>query len=303
VLLLGGYALGLGAMIWTRGLYLTPDRYFVILLVPALCLGVARRYVRDFAPFILLMLLYEELRGVAHIVSPHPYYMPQLDLERALFGGAVPTIWLQKELWHGHLELWQEALAVLIHLHFIVPPTLLFLVWLRDRARYFRFAAAILVVSYAGALGFALFPAAPPWMAAHAGLIPHLVRIDELPLGPSQLSGASHSLLYRWMLGNNAAAIPSLHAAYALIVLLICLSLSRWLGLLAVPYAVLMWFAIVLFGEHYVVDAIIGVGFALAAWAFVGWLLPRTRFAGPFEPPLASARGAPRPRRPPTRFV
>src|SRR5690349_24711679 len=46
--LIVGYLAGLGAMIFFKGLYLTPDRYFLILLVPALALGVARRYVLDF---------------------------------------------------------------------------------------------------------------------------------------------------------------------------------------------------------------------------------------------------------------
>ena len=71
-------------MVATRGLYLTPDRYFLILLVPALALGVARRYVLDFLPFIALIILYEVTRGVAHILRPHPYYAPQLDIDRWL---------------------------------------------------------------------------------------------------------------------------------------------------------------------------------------------------------------------------
>ena len=89
-LLVGGYAVGLGGMVATRGLYLTPDRYFLILLVPALALGVARRYVLDFLPFIALIILYEVTRGVAHILRPHPYYAPQLDIDRWLFAEPYP---------------------------------------------------------------------------------------------------------------------------------------------------------------------------------------------------------------------
>ena len=98
-------------MIALKGLYLTPDRYFLILLVPALALGVARRYVLDFLPFIALIIVYEELRGVAHLSRPHPYYAPQLDIDRWLFGGTVPTIWLQHQLWHGSLSWWKAALS------------------------------------------------------------------------------------------------------------------------------------------------------------------------------------------------
>ena len=157
-----------------KGLYLSEDRYFLILLVPALALGVGRRYVLDFLPFIALMLAYEELRGVAHMISPHPYYLPQIDIDKFLFNGTIPTVWLQGKLWNGHVQWWEQVLDVLLHLHFIVPPTILFLVWLWDRARYYRFAIGILVTSYLGALGFALWPAAPPWMASQHHVIPHI---------------------------------------------------------------------------------------------------------------------------------
>jgi hypothetical protein len=147
-------------MILTRGLHLTPDRYFLILLVPALFLGVARRYVIDFLPFLAAILLYEELRGVAHILRPDPYYAPQLDIDKALFGGTVPSVWLQAHLWDGTLSPWEAALSLLQKLHFIVPPTLLFLIWLKRRALYYRLAATMLAISYAAALTFALWPAA-----------------------------------------------------------------------------------------------------------------------------------------------
>src|SRR5206468_13054247 len=147
-LLIGGYVVGLGGMVATRGLYLTPDRYFLILLVPALALGVARRYVIDFLPFIVLMILYEMARGYAHVLSPHPYYTPQIDVDRALFFGHVPTLWLQHHLWHGHVRPWDAFMNLMDHLHFIVPPTLLFLVWLRRRALYYRLAATMVAVSF-----------------------------------------------------------------------------------------------------------------------------------------------------------
>ena len=179
ILLFGGYLVGLLGIIWWKGLYLSEDRYFVILLVPALALGVARRYIADFLPFITLMLCYEEARGLAHQISPHPYYLPQIDIDKALFGGTIPTVWLQGQLWDGHVHWWEQVLDVLLHLHFIVPPTILFLVWLWDRARYYRFAITILVISYLGALGFALWPAAPPWMASQHHVIPHIAEISS----------------------------------------------------------------------------------------------------------------------------
>ena len=66
----------------------------------------------------------------------------------------------------GNLRWYDQALSALTRIHFIVPPTLAFILWLKRRALFYRFAATMLALSYAGALTFALFPAAPPWKAA-----------------------------------------------------------------------------------------------------------------------------------------
>jgi hypothetical protein len=297
VLLLGGYLLGLLGMIYVKGLYLSEDRYFLILLVPALALGVGRRYVLDFLPFIALMLAYEELRGVAHLISPHPYYLPQIDIDKFLFNGTIPTVWLQGELWNGHVQWWEKVLDVLLHLHFIVPPTILFLVWLWDRARYYRFAITILVTSYLGALGFALWPAAPPWMASQHHVIPHIAqissRISSVSVGGTKVT-SNGSYIIEHLTRNASAAVPSLHAAYSFLVVLMAFSVSKKIGPIAIVYAAAMWFTIVFFGEHYVSDALIGIALAGLVWLGVRHVLPRTWFAGPFPSPMASARGAPR---------
>jgi hypothetical protein len=297
VLLIGGYLFGLLGMIWWKGLYLSEDRYFLILLVPAALLGLTRRYVVDFLPFIALMLGYAELRGLAHTLRPHPYYLPQIEIDKLLFNGTIPTAWLQAQLWNGHIEWWQRVLDVLLHLHFIVPPTILFLVWLWDRTRYYRFAITILALSYLGAVGFALWPAAPPWMASQHHVIPHVAqiasRISSVQVGGAKVT-SSGSWIVEHLTRNPSAAVPSLHAAYSFTVVLMACSISRKLGPPAFLYAAAMWFTIVFFAEHYVSDALIGIALAAVVWVLVARVIPRTWFAGPFPAPLASARGAPR---------
>ena len=136
-----------------------------MLLAPALVLGAGRRFALDFVPFVLLIVLYEECRGIAHILT-RPVRLPQLDAEKFLFFGHVPSKVLQDWLWTGTLQWYDQAMSALTRIHFIVPPTLAFALWLKRRALFYRFAATLLTLSYAGALTFALFPAAPPWRAA-----------------------------------------------------------------------------------------------------------------------------------------
>lgn len=268
---LAAFLAALGAAVAAFGLSLTPDRYLLVLLAPALTLRSARRYLWDFVPFAALILFYSALRGLAHTVHPHPYYLPQLDAERRLFFGHVPPVDLQHLLWAGHERWLDHTLLFVTKIHSIVPTTLAFLLWLRRRALFYRFAASMLTLSYAAALTFLLFPAAPPWAAGRIGLL-DVVKIGG-PAGASSTAGVGGgSGVYRLIHGNPYAAIPSLHAGYSFMVFLMIASLAwttrhRRLGVgAAALYPLLQSFAVVYTGNHYVVDLLIGYAFAAAAF-------------------------------------
>ena len=134
---------------------------------------------------------------------------------------------LQGWLWHGHLEWYDHALSLLDRLHFIVPPTLLFLIWLERREVYYRCAATLVAVSFAGAATFLAFPAAPPWLASKHELDPPR-RADRLHRGRQLArSATSKSWIEAHILSNPVAAVPSLHAAYALLVAAVRVCLAR----------------------------------------------------------------------------
>ncbi len=253
------------------GLSLTADRYLLILLVPALVLRRGRVYLRDFGSFALLMLLYGELRGLAHVIRPEPFYLPQLRLEKWVFGGYVPTVELQHWWWSGTLHWWDRLLFDVAKLHFVVPPLLAFILWLRRRALFFRFASSMLVLSFAGAITFLLFPAAPPWAAGRALLIPTVTKIDDGPWSAVPNSVSLSSVIQ----SNPYAAIPSLHGGYAFLVFLFVASLgwrTRWrwpIAIVAAFYPLALSFSVVYTGNHYIVDLLIGYAYATAAFLAV----------------------------------
>src|SRR5262249_14017258 len=189
-----------------------------------------------------------ELRGVAHTLHPHPYYHPQLDLERFLFGGHVPAAELQRWLWSGHPHWYDRIVGKLLKIHFVVPAVLAFCLWLKRRAYFYRFAAAMLVLSFAGAVTFAIYPAAPPWAAHQMGI---LSNVAQLPPDRATVSSVTAILEAPIPTGTNVntisfahviprnpyAAIPSLHGGYAFLVFLFVTTLvwrsrGRWRWLL-----------------------------------------------------------------------
>jgi hypothetical protein len=259
---------------WVDGLDWTPDRVLLVFLAPAAVLGRGRRYLLDFVPFALLIMLYAECRGLAHLAAPHPFYEPQLWLERHLFGG-VPAVWLQEHFWHGSMQWYDAVAAKILNLHFVVPPLVAFGLWVRRRVLFFRFATSMIVLSFASATVFLVYPSAPPWAAAHAGLL------DVVKLPPvndvSSLGSATPAP------ANPYAAIPSLHAGYSFLVALTLaglllgsrLPLRRTLAGLCFLYPLAQAVAVVYTGNHYLVDIAIGFAFATGAYVVTNRLFAR----------------------------
>jgi membrane-associated phospholipid phosphatase len=82
---------------------------------------------------------------------------------------------------------------------------------------------------------------------------------------------------------NPVAAVPSLHAAYTLLITLFLWRSARWARPLLAAYPVAMAFALVYTAEHYVVDILLGWAYAVAAvWVVhrVADRLQRRRFSG-----------------------
>ena len=289
--LVGGYVAALALLIAVKGLFISADRYVLILFVPALVLGLGRQYVRDFVPFVVGVLIYEELRGVAHLLHPRPFYEPWLALDRLMFLGHVPNVLAQDLLWRGHLSWYDSAFALCQRAHFIVPPTLLFLIWLERRDLFYRCALTLLMVSVAAAITFAIIPSAPPWKAAQTGRMPQIARIGYVQAASSPVK-TGKSLVESGVLRNDYAAVPSLHTAYSLLTLVFALAWRRRVGVALLWYPLVMWFTIVYFGDHYVTDILIGIVYALTAWFAAGKLLRGrlSALSGPFRPPLDSAR-------------
>lgn len=269
------YLVVLGVVVFVRGLPTSRDALFFWILLGLLAASATnvRRWFRgmlvDWLPFGIILFTYDLLRGYADELFSAKIW-PQLRADEILFG-TVPTVWLQQRLWEGPQGIdWIDyALWSVYITHFFATFLVAGALWLFASHLFRRYIAAVSILAVGGFLTYLLFPAVPPWMASRDGHLPPTERIvgfvsDAVPVemfGSLWENGTHYA--------NDVAAMPSLHAAYAM---LICLFFWRGAGwawrvpLAAYPAA--MAFALVYTSEHYMSDVFAGwlyAGVALAA--------------------------------------
>jgi len=234
----------------------------------------------DWLPFVLMLWLYDLIRGWADGAWLSAQYGLQIAFDRLSGGGEVPTVWLQRHLWHGAGSIrWYDYASWVVYMSYFFGTTaVLAVLWWRSRALYWRFATNVVLLAFAGCGTFVLYPAAPPWLAAQKGHLPPVHRL----VGDIGGSVPVITLQSLWETGsryaNAVAAVPSLHAAYTLLIALFLVRRlrSRWAHLLWL-YPLVMAFALIYTGEHYLADIVLGWIYCVAVYAAVEWALRRRR--------------------------
>lgn len=147
--------------------------------------------------------------------------------------------------------------------------------WRLKPERFRQFRTMVVALAFSGAATYALFPAVPPWMAAQEHLIPDVTRVT---LHTSHHLGvhAVGALFERGVTASNpVAAVPSLHAAFPLLLLLFFWSSGRWVRLALGTYTLAMALTLVYTAEHYVTDVCLGWAYAAGVvWVARRGLLP-----------------------------
>jgi membrane-associated phospholipid phosphatase len=258
-----------GVMLW-RGVEIEPQWVLLSLLLVAVVLGRARQFIQDWVPYLILFLAYEEMRGFAGSTGLAAHDLS--GMERAVFAGQIPTIWLQQRFYDPNVIGLQDwSLMFVYFLHFPLPILVGFVFWLGDRGHYWRYVSALLLTSFLAFVVYLFWPSAPPWYQfEHHGVVK---IIDETVAKWG--AGYYVSPIYHSLNPNKFAAFPSLHAAYPALGAIFAWRRYPWLTAGLVVWTAVVWYGIVYLGEHYVVDALAGLVLALAVTAAVAWLAPR----------------------------
>ena len=288
------YTLALGAYMWQEGVPVGRDRLLLWIVLGLLALsltnvsGWLRSVVLEWVPLALVLAAYDLLRGQADTLLFSAHFRPQIEVDRLLFGGAVPTVWLQDRLWDGASSVhWYDYAAWAVYVsYFLATYVLAGVLWFVDRSRFRRYVATVALLAAMGFVTFALFPAAPPWLASREGEIDWTTRAigpitGEIPF----LSLSFEGLFERGQeYSNPVAAVPSLHAAYTLLFAIYLWRVRRWARPLLAGYVAAMAFALVYTAEHYVADILLGWAYTL----FAVWVVHRV--ADRHRPQPAAAR-------------
>ena len=291
------YAVALAAAMWRDGIPASRERLLLWILLGLLAFSVtnvrgwARGVVLEWLPFALILWAYDLLRGQADGLLFETHVRPQLEADRVLGLGTAPTVWLQEHLWHGALDLrwWDYAAWAVYVSYFLATYLLAGWLWFRARGRFRRYVAAVSLLALMGFATYALFPAAPPWMASGLGELEPTTRTIGIVAG--QLPWLDFSTLFARgaEYANPVAAVPSLHAAYTLLFAITLWPLvPRWVRPVLALYPPAMAFALAYTAEHYLVDVLLGWAYTLVAVWVIGvaaeWLGRRREPAASPDP-------------------
>jgi hypothetical protein len=207
------------------------------------------------------LLAYQVARGIA-----------DRDPARALENGLRVVEW-EREQTNHLIELtlqqfaasfgWLEAAVSWTYWNseFTVVGLSLLWIYLRRHDHFVRFRNTILFANALGLIGYVLLPTAPPRMFPGLGFVDTLGAFGGLNHGSGLVELAS----------NPYAAMPSLHAADALIVGITLAYVCRsWAAkTIWILWPAWVWFSVMATANHFWLDIVAGVALALVALALV----------------------------------
>ena len=221
--------------------------------------------IRDWVILVALLFAYEYSRGIADQLGTRVHMTAIRDVDRFLFFGNDPNVWVQSHFNISNKVSWYEfPLAVIYMTHFVFPVLVAVTLWLQNRNEWSRYLRRFALLLGSGVATYILFPVAPPWMAARDGYMDRIARITARGWRKMGLSTVSEVFERGKEITNPVAALPSLHAAFSLLVVVF---FFKWMStpwrIFALILPLSMAFALVYFGEHYVTDILLG-------WLYVG---------------------------------
>jgi membrane-associated phospholipid phosphatase len=205
------------------------------------------------------------------------------NIDRFMFFGHDPNVVLQEHFWQDEVRWWDMVASSTYMTHFVLPMIAMATLWVLSHRQWARFMKRFASLLAVGCLLFVLLPTVPPWMASETGGRYEL--FDELHRGAGRgfrhlgFKGFVNDYNVALSNGNAVAAMPSLHASFALIVPLFFFQWirRRWVKAVLLLFPVMMLAALVYLGEHWVIDGLVGWLITVLVFWFWNTMEQRTR--------------------------
>ncbi|MDY0076650.1 MAG: phosphatase PAP2 family protein [Bacteroidales bacterium] len=243
-----------------------------------------RKFITGFSIFIIYWIIYDSMRILPNYeVSPVRIQEPYL-LEKSLFGISInDLIYTPNEYFDLVQTRFLDIVSGLFYLNW-VPVPLAFGVYLyyKNKQLFTQYSLVFLFTNLLGFVIYYIYPAAPPWYVDLHGFELHL-GVQGNSAGLARFDEITGIPVFASLYNKNAnvlAAIPSLHAAYPVIVLYYGIRNKLvWFNLLFVLFMLGIWFSAVYSGHHYIIDVVLG---AVVAVVTIGLfdLLMRFKWVG-----------------------
>jgi membrane-associated phospholipid phosphatase len=221
-------------------------------------------FLKDWLPFITIFLSYELMYGIVGTVAQNNLHAGPYNLELQLFG-QIPSVILQQV---SRMPILDYIGAIFYSMHFFAPTIFAFILWKQSPKNYWKYTIAFGICSYGALITFLFYSVAPPWIA-----VPGVTRILTGSVD-ANLGFPVYKALFDFLSPNLYAAFPSMHSALPLLISLFAIKIwrAKALPILIFPFGV--WFSAVYLGEHYVVDVLGGIAYAVIAFVAVEKILP-----------------------------
>jgi len=245
-------------------------------------LGVTtRKFIVAFSVFIVYWVIFDYMKAIPNYRFHSVHIKSLFIAEKNLFGINSPQGTLTpNEYLSIHAKPWLDIATGFFYLCW-VPLPLVFagILFFKSRKHYFYFALTFLLVNIIGFIGYYIYPAAPPWYVQQYGFEFH-AGIPGNTAGLHRFDDFFHVPIFSSIYAKSSnvfAAMPSLHAAYPLLVLFygIKYRFGLW-NFLFGTITLGIWFAAVYNYHHYVLDVLAGIFCGILGISISEILLART---------------------------
>jgi membrane-associated phospholipid phosphatase len=219
--------------------------------------------VRDWFPFLVILLMYYSLWGDAtHTLVRHDRDAALIALDQKLFGFQASLV--AERFITPPLTAWM-AFAYFFHI-LNIPIVACFVYLCRPRQRFREMMSGLMVVSFFGLFGYIVVPAIGPMYTLHG--------LYTIPLS-QPISIFNQQLEFMDFARIHRDVFPSMHVAISFLVWLYALRNSRPLSWMLSPLILSLWISTIYLRYHYLVDVVAGFFLAPASFLLANWLFGR----------------------------